>query len=196
MKILVAREESQTVTLAFRSKGHKAFSCDIVDCSGGYPQFHIKDDVRNIINYDWDMLIAHPPCTYLSNVGSQYLFGKDEFNIDRYLKGLEAKKFFMMLYNADIKMKCIENPTPMKIFDLPMHSQVIQPYEFGHPFSKRTLLWLFNLPGLMSTDLICRQNVQSTLVSSWYNSGGKDRQKTRSKTFLGIALAMAEQWNF
>lgn len=196
MKILVACEESQVVTLAFRNKGHKAFSCDIVDCSGGHPQFHIKDDVRNVINYDWDMLIAHPPCTYLTNAGSRFLYEKDNFNTDRYLKGLEAKEFFMMLYDSNINLKCIENPTPMKIFNLPMHSQVIQPYEFGHPFTKRTLLWLFNLPGLMSTDLIYGCNIQSTRNASWYNSGGNERQRNRSKTFSGIALAMAEQWNF
>ncbi len=197
MKILVACEESQVVTIAFRRKGHEAFSCDIVDCSGGYPQWHIKDDVRNVLfNNDWDMLIAHPPCTYLSRVVASHLNPNGKLNVDRYIKGLEAKEFFMMFYNANIKYICIENPIPMKIFNLPMYSQIVQPYEFGHYYSKSTCLWLINLPGLISNDLINYQNVITTKNSKWYNSGGIDRQKNRSKTFPGIAKAMAEQWNF
>lgn len=197
MRVLVACEESQTVMAAFRQKGHEAYSCDIVDCSGDYPEYHIKDDVRNIIYYKgWDMLIAHPPCTYLSKAGAARLYPDGKLNIDRYMKGLEAKEFFMMLYESGIKRICIENPTPFKIFDLPMHSQVIEPYYFGHPFSKRTLLWLVNLPGLICTDIIHYSNVESTKIAAWYNSGGKDRQKNRSKIFTGIANAMAQQWNF
>ncbi len=196
MRVLVACEESQIVTKAFREKGHKAYSCDLIDCSGGHPEWHIKDDVLNIINYKWDMMIAHPPCTYLSKVGANSLYKNGILNKDRYEKGLKAKEFFMKLYNLDINYICIENPTPLKIFNLPKHSDVIQPYEYGHPYSKRTLLWLKNLPGLLPTDIIWYKNVETTKTSGWYNNGGNNRQKNRSKTFEGIAAAMAEQWSF
>lgn len=197
MKILIACEESQEVTKAFRKYGHEAYSCDIQDCTGGYPEWHIKDDVLNVINYNWDMLIAHPPCTYLSNAGARHLYKNKELNIERYNKGLLAKEFFLKLYNSNISKICIENPLPSKIFNLPMYSQIIQPYEFGHYFSKRTLLWLKNLPGLMATDIIYYKNVESTKKSgNWFNKGGSERQKNRSKTFPGIAAAMAKQWNF
>lgn len=197
MKILVACEESQTIIKAFRLKGHKAFSCDIVDCSGGHQEWHIKEDVLNVINNNWDMMIAHPPCTYLSKVSAQHLYKNGDVDIDRYNKGVEAKEFFMKLLNANIKYICIENPTPLKIFKLPMFSQVINPYEFGHPYSKRTLLWLRNLPGLIPTDIIWNKNVESTRIAGWYNKGSsKERQRIRSKTFPGIAVAMAEQWSY
>lgn len=196
MRVLVACEESQEVTKAFRNLGHEAFSCDIQDCSGGHPEWHIKDDVLNIINNKWDIMIAHPPCTFLSIAGARHLYKKGELNIERYEKGLVAKEFFMKLFNANIKYICIENPTPLKIFDLPMFSQVVQPYEFGHPFSKRTLLWLKGLPALLPTDIIWQKNVKTTKESDWFNKGGLDRQKNRSKTFEGIAVAMAEQWSF
>ncbi|WP_312810452.1 DNA cytosine methyltransferase [Sedimentibacter sp.] len=196
MKVLVACEESQIVTKAFRAKGHEAYSCDIQDCSGGHPEWHIKDDVLKILNFNWDMLIAHPPCIYLTKASSNSLFKNGVLNEERYRKGLAAKEFFMTLYNAPIKYKCIENPTPLKIFELPMYSQVIQPYDFGHPLSKRTLLWLINLPGLMATDVIRKDYVVSTRYSIFYNKGGNDRQRIRSRTFEGIAYAMASQWNF
>lgn len=195
MRILVACEESQEVTKAFRLLGHEAFSCDLQQCTGGFPEWHIQDDVLKILNYNWDMIIAHPPCTYLSKAGAAALYRNNQLNIDRYQKGLKAKEFFMTIYNCNIKYKCIENPTPMKIFNLPMYSQIIQPYEFGHPFTKRTLLWLNNLPGLMPTDIVAYRNVQTTKEAAWYNKGGKDRQKNRSKTFSGIAQAMASQWS-
>lgn len=196
MKVLVACEESQIVTKAFREKGHLSYSCDLQECSGGYPEWHIKEDVMNVIDDNWDMMIAHPPCTYLSKAGANSLFKDNKLNQERFELGLQAKEFFLKLYNSDIPRICIENPTPLKIFKLPMYSQVIQPYEFGHPYSKRTLLWIKNLPGLMPTDIIRYKNIESTTTAAWYNKGGKDRQKNRSKTFSGIAYAMANQWNF
>ncbi len=196
MKILVACEESQEVTKSFRNKGHLAFSFDIQQCSGGNSEWHIMGDVLEVINDGWDMMIAHPPCTYLSNAGARHLYKGHELNLERYEKGLQAKEFFMKLYNCNIPKICIENPLPSKIYNLPMYSEIIQPYEFGHEFSKKTLLWLKNLPGLMPTQLIYLGNVQSTkVVGNWFNKGShKERQKIRSKTFSGIAATMAEQW--
>ena len=192
MKILIACEESQTVCKAFREKGHEAYSCDIEPCSGGHPEWHIQDDVLNHLNDGWDMMIAHPPCTYLSNVGTPWLMKGGILNQARYQKGLEAKEFFMKLLNADIPKICVENPTSIKRFELPPYSQIIQPYEHGDPFKKRTCLWLKNLPVITPTNII--QGEPTTKIGGWYNKGGKDRQKNRSKTFPGIAKAMAEQW--
>ena len=138
-------------------------------------------------------MIAHPPCTYISNAGARHLYPNRILNKDRYHKGMEAVEFFMALYNAPIKMIAIENPTPSKIFGLPNSSQTIQPYQFGHPFQKRTCLWLKNLPLLTPTNIV--EHRESTkVVGNWFNAGGKDRQKNRAKTFQGIADAMAVQW--
>ena len=196
MKVLVACEESQTVCKAFRSIGIEAYSCDIIDCSGGHPEWHIKDDAVKIAydkSYGWDLMIAHPPCTYLSNAGARFLYPGGVLNEHRYNQGLEGKQFFMQLLDAPIKYKCVENPLPSKIYQLPSHSQIVQPYEYGHPFSKRTYLWLKNLPLLKPTHIV--EISESTKVAgNWFNKGGKDRQKNRAKTFSGIAEAMANQW--
>ena len=139
------------------------------------------------------MMIAHPPCTYISNAGAVHLFPNKVLSFPRYALGMEGKKFFMQLYNAPIEKIMIENPLPSGIFNLPKHTQVIQPFQFGHPLRKRTLLWLKNLPALVPTNEL--GDGQSTKVpGNWYNKGGKERQKNRSKTFPGIAQAMAEQW--
>ena len=141
------------------------------------------------------MLICHPPCTYLSNAGARHLWKNHELNQERYKKGLEAKDFFMKLYNADCNMIAVENPIPSKIYELPKYSQIIQPYEYGHPFSKKTCLWLKGLPKLKPTKIISKEEIQSTKIAgNWFNKGGKERQKNRSKTFPGIAKALAEQW--
>src|SRR5690606_16437170 len=133
------------------------------------------------------------PCTYLSNAGACHLFPNKELNEERYKKGLEAKEFFMKLLNAPIQRICVENPVQSKIFNIIKYSQIIQPYQFGHPMAKKTCLWLKYLPPLQSTKLIT--DYESTRVAgNWYNKGGKERQKNRSKTFPGIAKAMAEQW--
>lgn len=218
MKILVACEESQRVCCAFRELGHEAYSCDIQDCSGGHPEWHIKGDVLKFINgycsfftmdgtehsvnQKWDLLIAHPPCTYLSNAGARWLWAGHKLNQDRYQKGLAAKAFFMAFYNADCSKIAIENPIPSAVFGMPLYTQVIQPYEFGHPYSKKTCLWLKGLPKLTPTELVEHHvpYVSSGSYSKEHNDKykGVSRKggaaKIRSKTFPGIAKAMAEQW--
>jgi len=191
MKILVACEYSGTVRDAFAAKGHDAWSCDILptESKGN----HIQGNALEHLDNGWDMMIAHPPCTYLSNAGARFLYPKGILNEERYKKGLEAKKFFMALYNAPIKYICVENPISSKIFDLPKHSQTIQPYEYGHPFSKATRLWLKNLPLLQPTNKI-KFKESTKIPGNWFNKGGKDRQKNRSKFFNGFAEAMADQW--
>lgn len=200
MKILIACEESQTVCKAFRALGFEAYSCDIQDCSGGHPEWHIKEDaIVEAYSGKYDLMIAHPPCTYLSKAGARWLFQGGKLNAERYEKGLYGKAFFDAMLNAPIRFIAIENPQPLKIFKLPKHSQVIQPYQYGHGFSKRTLLWLKNLPFLKPTEIVT--DFQPYLPS---NTGGAKRgqkatfrsitQKQSSKTFTGIAEAMASQW--
>mgnify|MGYP003305756669 CR=1 FL=1 len=153
MNVLVACEESQAVTIELRKRGHNAFSCDIIDCSGGHPEWHIKHDALQLIdgNCDfvtmdnnmhsifgpWDMIIAHPPCTYLSNAGARWLYAGKQLNHERYAKGLEAKAFFMAFLNADCEKIAVENPIPSSIYELPQYTQIVQPYEYGHPWSKK-----------------------------------------------------------
>ena len=192
MRVLVACEESQSVTIALRARGHEAYSCDILPCSGGHPEWHIQDDVTRHLT-GWDMIIAFPPCTYLTNAGAKHLYRGGVLNEARYALGLVAKSFFMSLYNAPVEMLCIENPIPSRIFDMPKYTQIIQPYWFGHPFQKKTCLWLRGLPVLEPTNIV--EFAQSTRVAgNWFNKGGKERQQNRSKTFPGIAEAMAAQW--
>ena len=212
MKVLVACEESQRVCTAFREKGHEAYSCDIIDQSGGHPEWHIMQDVlpllngncefettdgiKHKINGKWDLIIAHPPCTYLSNAGARFLYPKGVLNKERLQKGLIAKNFFISFYNADCDKICIENPIPSKIYSLPQYTQIIQPYEFGHPYSKKTCLWLKGLQILKPTNIVPEDERQSTKIAgNWFNKGGKNRQRNRAKTFPGIAKAMAEQWS-
>ena len=193
MKILVACEESQRVCIELRKLGHEAYSCDILSCSGGHPEWHLQQDVLPLLNEKWDMIIAFPPCTYLSNAGARHLFPGGKLNEERYKKGLLAKELFMSIYNADCPKIAIENPTPSKIYELPEKTQVIQPWQFGHPYSKRTQLWLKGLPKLIPTNIV---EVESSCrkAGNWFNKGGKNRQINRSKTFPGIAKAMADQW--
>ena len=217
MRILVACEESQAVTKEFRRLGHEAYSCDIIQCSGGHTEWHIMQDVLPLLNGNcefttvdgtphqiigrWDMIIAFPPCTYLSNAGARHLYKGGVLNEERYQKGLAAKEFFMEFYNADCDRIAIENPTPSKVYNLPDKTQVIQPWQHGHPFTKRTQLWLKGLPLLMPTNIV---EPERTWCPSGSYSGKhgdkhrgmftKDRARNRSKTFPGIAKAMAEQW--
>lgn len=217
MNVLVACEESQEVCKAFRAKGHRAFSSDLQDCSGGHPEWHIKGDVLPLLNGNctfqtadththtqtgkWDLIIAHPPCTYLTNAGAVRMRVNGEIQKDRLAKAMDAREFFMACLNADCDHIAVENPTPMKLVQLPPYSQVIQPYEYGHPYSKRTCLWLKGLPPLMATEILAEHE-------PYVNGGSKDAHgnyrrfqgrgerdpKTRSKTFPGIARAMADQW--
>lgn len=210
MNILVACEESQVVCSAFRSYGHNAFSCDLVPCSGGFPEWHILQDclplingfcsfytcdgVLHTINSEWDMIIAFPPCTYLTKASSVRLFPGGVLDSDRYQKGLAARDFFLSILNCNCSRICIENPTPLSIFNLPLPSQIIEPYYFGHPYSKRTLLWLKGLPILFYTDIVSPDC--SWVSSSSRYPGLQSSQKLRSRTFSGVAAAMASQWNF
>lgn len=217
MKILVACEESQEVCKAFRGKGHEAYSCDIIECSGGKPEWHIMVDVLQLLDGNcefstcdgaphkivgkWDMIIAFPPCTYMTNAGAVRMRVNGEIVQERYEKAMKAKDFFMKIYNADCKKIAIENPTPMKIVGLPPYTQAIQPYEFGHPYSKRTCLWLKDLPLLIPTEIIEHHvpYVNGGCKDAHGNyrrfQGRKERDpKIRSKTFPGIAKAMADQW--
>jgi len=200
MRVLVACEESQTVCKAFRERGHEVYSCDVIDCSGGHPEWHIKDDVLKHLDDGWDMMIAHPPCTYLSRAGARWLYPQGTLNNDRFALGLFAKDFFLKLWSSNIPLIAIENPTPFKVFNMPKETQVIQPYQFGEPFSKRTLLWLKNLPPLISTLIV--SDYKSLLPSNtgYGRRKGQHYQyvnisaKESSKTFQGIANAMATQW--
>ena len=193
-RILIACEESQIVCKAFREKGFEAFSCDILECSGGHPEWHIKGDILKQLDKGWDLMIAHPPCTYLSRGGCRWLFPKGKLNKERYKEGLKAKRFFIKLLNSNIPKIVIENPVPHKVFDMPKETQKIQPYEFGHPHQKATLLWIKGLPILKPTKIvkpeyyICSKGWRhSKFCANWDG-------KKKSKTFIGIAIAMAEQW--
>lgn len=199
--VLIACEESQTECIEFRKMGTIAFSCDLQPCSGGHPEWHIKGDAikalyaKQVLTCDgvihdipgWNLVIAHPPCTFLSRAGSQLLFPNGVLNKERYQKGLEAKEFFMKFvkYGRSGSKIVIENPVPNKIFQLPMCNEVVQPYEFGEPYSKQTYLWLYGVPNLMRSGVL-------TEYKSWVEFYRDS--KMRSKSFKGIAKAMAEQW--
>lgn len=192
MNVLVACEESQRVCIEFRKRGHRAFSCDLKDCSGGFPEWHIKADCFSVIDHNsWDLIIAHPPCTYLSVAGACNLVnGNGEIiNQLRYEKMLEAREFFMRFYNLTGVKLCIENPRAMARCELPPYSQVIQPYQFGENYSKQTLLWLKDLPLLIPD---CYAISKRSFGESW--CAVKRSPGQRSKTFQGVARAMATQW--
>ena len=200
MRVLVACEESQEVCKAFRAKGHEDYSCDIQECSGGHPEWHIQGDVLPLLKEKWDLIIAHPPCTYMSKAGARFMYlTAGNVNQERLEKSLQAKKFFMQFMNADCEKICIENPTPLKIVGLPKESQVIQPYQFGHPYSKRTLLWLKGLPELKPTNILTEytpylpSNTGGFARGKGGSRGVAHNAKDASKTFSGIAQAMAEQ---
>lgn len=215
MPVLIACEESQTECMAFRALWIEAYSCDIQEPSGGHPEWHILGDALEAMRggqittmdgqaHDipgWDLMIAHPPCTCLTNAGAVRMRVKGQIVPERYEKAMEAKRFFMAFLSSEIPRIAVENPTPMKIVGLPPYTQAIQPYEYGHPYSKRTCLWLKGLPKLVPTKIIAEH-------TPYVNGGSKDAngkyrrfpgrnerdQKTRSKSFSGIARAMAEQW--
>ena len=201
MKVLVACEESQEVCKAFRERGHEAYSCDLQECSGGHPEWHILADATELIKIKWDMIIAFPPCTYMTNAGAVRMRVGGDIQPERLERAMQAKELFLKFYNADCPRIAIENPVPMKIVDLPPYSQLIQPYQFGHEYSKKTCLWLKGLPPLFSTEVVWDHlpYVGAGSKDSHGNPrkfvGRKERDsKNRSKTFTGIAQAMAEQW--
>ena len=189
MKVLVACEFSGIVREAFKKYGHDAWSCDLLDTE--IPGQHIKGDVRKILNEGWDLMIAHPPCTFIANSGVQYLH-KDKI---RWIKLKEAKEFFMTLYSANIDKICIENPVPHKYAKLPAYNQIVQPYYFGESKSKITCLWLKNLPLLKPTNIVSKGEFymcgNGGTNPKWYSTSSKNR----SRTFPGLAHAMANQWS-
>jgi hypothetical protein len=187
MKVIIACEESQEVCKAFRKLGYEAYSCDLVDCSGGHPEWHIKDNILKHLDDGWDLMIAFPPCTRLCNSGVMWL---DKRNL--WIEMQKGAEFFRTLLNADIERIAVENPIPHK-YALEIigrkYSQIIQPYMFGHGETKATCLWLKNLPLLKPSDIVPgrEQRLHRLPPSS-------DRAKIRSKTFLGIAEALATQF--
>lgn len=220
MKILVACEESQRVTIELRKLGHEAYSCDILPCSGGHEEWHIHQDVLPLLNGNctfvtvdgtvheidgtWDMIIAHPPCTYLTVTGNRW------FNEERYGEKArqrkrdreEAIQFFMAISKADCERIAIENPVGVMSTTYRKPDQIIQPYQYGDPERKATCLWLKNLPLLQPTNIVTPEvitykNGKGT-DSPWHMNTmslpPKERTIVRSKTFWGVAKAMAEQW--
>lgn len=201
MRVLVACEESQAVTIELRKLGHEAYSCDIEPCSGGHPEWHLQQDVLPLLEEKWDMIIAFPPCTYLSNAGACRLYPvKGQLNQERYKKGLEAKEFFLKFLNADCPRIAVENPMSSKIFQMPLYTQEIHPWQFGHPYTKKTRLWLRGLPLLEPTNIVtpdkpyCPAGTGRKDRTKYGAAKRGDDAKNRSKTFPGIAKAMAEQW--
>jgi hypothetical protein len=191
MKVLVACEFSGIVREAFKAKGHDAWSCDLLPTE--IPGQHIQGDVLAVLNDGWDLMIAHPPCTHLSNAGARFLYPKGILNNDRLGLALDGKKLFMEIFHSSIKKICVENPIPSKIIGLPKYTQIVQPYYFGDMFQKKTCLWLKNLKPLFFE--IPTAKPQSTKkAGNWFNKGGKNRQQNRARTFPGIATAMATQW--
>ena len=206
MRILVACEESQTVTKAFRKKGHEAYSCDILECSGGHPEWHLQQDVTELLKEHWDMIIAFPPCTYLTVSGLHW----NKKQPERAKKTEEAIDFFMLFANANCDKIAIENPVGCISTRWRKPNQTIHPYNFGSDASKRTCLWLKGLPNLIHGEQIAPrivdgkkrwsnqmdngQNVtrdENGKIVAW---GTPEIQRLRSKTFQGIADAMADQW--
>jgi hypothetical protein len=209
MRVLVACEESQSVTKAFRKLGHEAFSCDLLPCSGGHPEWHYQQDVFEVIDKGWDLMIAHPPCTYLAVSGARWLYNKDgSKNEERYRNQAEGLDFVRRLMDAPIKHKVIENPISVISSMIMKPTQIIQPWMFGDEAQKSTCLWLFNVPKLEATDIVGKgefiefigSNGKKKKQPKWYFDALKEaktpeqRRTLRSKTFEGIANAMAQQW--
>jgi len=203
MRVLVACEESQTVTKELRKLGHEAFSCDILPCSGGHPEWHFQDDVFKIINEGWDMMIAFPPCTHLATSGARHF--EKKIADGRQQQGID---FFMEIINAPIPKIAVENPIGIMSTKFRKPNQIIQPWQFGDKAQKSTCLWLKNLPNLEPTKIVekgeffeftSKKGVKKKMPM-WYYKALQDaktpaeRSTLRSKTFKGIAEAMANQW--
>lgn len=204
MRILLACEESQEVTKELRKLGHEAFSCDLLESSGGHPEWHLQQDVTEILKEKWDMIIAFPPCTYLTVTGNRW------FNIERYgdkaikrhADREEAIDFFMLFANADCDKIVIENPVGVMSSHWRKPDQIVNPYQFGDAFEKKTCLWIKGLPNLKPTDVVSppkrTEFASGKSMPTWYADAWKlpkaDRAKLRSKTFPGIAKALANQF--
>lgn len=219
MNVLIACEESQRVCIEFRKKGHNAFSCDIIECSGGHPEWHIHNDAIPLLNGNckfktqngdkhyiekWDLIIAHPPCTYLCLSGQKHC-NENLYGEKARLRKIERDKaidFFMKFISADCERIAVENPVGIMSRYYGKADQYIHPYQFGDPTSKKTGLWLKNLPTLKPTNIVpVEYHISGTgrKWDKWFWDSScipdlKERSKFRSKTFPGIAKAMAEQW--
>lgn len=197
-KILIACEESQVVTLAFRKLGYEAYSCDLQPCSGGHSEWHLQQDVTQLLSDSWAMIIAFPPCTHLTCSGARW-FKKKQAD-GRQQKAID---FFMLFVNNPCQYIAIENPVGIMSTRYRRPNQIIHPWQFGDPIKKQTCLWLKNLPRLKTThnkmpkdDILLPDGRQmSKFAYETFNLHGKERRQTRSKTFPGIAKAMAEQWS-
>lgn len=216
MRILVACEESQAVTKALRFLGHEAFSCDLLPCSGGHPEWHYQQNVFDVIEMGWDMMIAHPPCTFISVSGASWYYHPEDKGLpidkrrphpkypNRAKDKEDAIKFFLALADAPIKRIAIENPICVMSSHFRKPDQIIQPYMFGDEATKTTCLWLKNLPNLKPTKIVGKgervvfesgKSMPKWYSDAWANAKTKqERQSMRSKTFQGIANAMAMQW--
>lgn len=232
LNVLVACEESQRVCTEFRRLGHNAFSCDILKCSGGHPEWHFNQDVLEVIKNkggkletgkeyfiegNWDLMVAHPPCTYLAVSGAKWFYHPDDKNLpieqrrphpnfpNRAQDREKAAKFFMELANADIEHIAIENPVGVMNTRFRKPDQIVQPYFFGDAASKTTCLWLKNLPLLKPTNIVDKGEYikfkSGKKIPKWYSDGltktksAEERRIWRSKTFPGFAKAIAEQWS-
>ena len=203
MRILVACEESQAVTKELRKLGHEAFSCDILECTGGHPEWHLQQDVFEVINQGWDMMIAFPPCTDLAVSGARHFERKRADGSQQ-----RSIKFFMDLANAPIEKIALENPIGIMSTEWRKPDQIIQPWQFGDKAQKSTCLWLKGLPKLEHTDIVEKgeffeftsKKGEKKRMPMWYYKALQEaktpsqRRTLRSKTFKGIAEAMAKQW--
>lgn len=216
MKVLIACEESQAVTKAFRELGHEAYSCDILPASGGHPEWHIQRDVFEVINEGWDLMVAHPPCTFLAVSGASWYYHPEDKNLpveqrrphprypNRAMDREMAVGFFMALMNAPIERIAVENPIGIMSSRFRKPDQIVQPWQFGDSASKSTCLWLKNLPKLTATEIVDKGEIvtfaSGKSMPKWYADAlytaktKEERQTLRSKTFPGMAKAMAEQW--
>jgi hypothetical protein len=196
MKVLIACEESQTICKAFREKGHEAYSNDIQDCSGGKPEWHLKCDVRELISVHFDLVIFHPVCKYIANSGVQHL----HIEAGRWEKLNEGCKFFNLRHEFNSSKVATENPIPHKyaVAMIGKYNQIFQPWHFGHKKMKATCLWLKGLPPLKCTNIVGpppKDKKERYLWQDvWTASPGPEREKIRSKTYEGVAKAMADQW--
>ena len=184
MTILVACEESQEVTKAFRALGHEAFSCDILECSGGHPEWHLQREVEGLLDMPWDMVLAFPPCTHLARSGGRWFEQKRRDGRQR-----QGINFFMQFTSLVCKRVAIENPIGIMSTLYRRPDQIIQPWQYGHPETKATCLWLKGLPLLVSTNIVLERKNKV-----WKAPDSKNRRLLRSKTYPNIAKAMAAQW--